>query len=546
MKNNAIKLKKISLILVTLMLMNIILPNVSAITFNPGTSKDDEEYKQYNAYLELIQISTVMGLNMEYDEFGEQINGTEDEELMVEGTVRISKKLENGNVELLNNVPSIGLIDSDNNVISSAEVICESEYTSNPSDLYYITFYNLSIENEKVYRLKTSFIDNDGNEITKLITYSGKLILNEGNNVDLSYMSNNNILNIVFNIKKDKEDENGIEINGVDMDSKQLVAQSCIDRFSNTYNSKYKQVDFNIAIKELENKFKLYFDNYMSSIEDRQNYTYTTKYNSFNKIDVDISYIIDKETYMTYKLATKEISIAYTNDDYIMSNSVKSKIDNIVSNIPIDTILEFELNSDYDSKINSYDYKTNILKITDNSIFVKETPNTGSLGILNKIRAVSIAIGTDDYIYNEGSVVFYQVRPIISIPKKYSSDSQRLDYAKTIIEEYLKEYINNGMVIESIALSQEDKNIVNVKAVEKTAFGTTTITDEVLLKTIDYIKGDLDRNGVVNSNDAAMALDLYNNNSATNEDIKIGDMDNDGVINSTDAAMIMDIYNSGN
>ena len=166
--------------------------------------------------------------------------------------------------------------------------------------------------------------------------------------------------------------------------------------------------------------------------------------------------------------------------------------------------------------------------------------------ILNKIRAVSIAIGTDDYIYNEGSVVFYQVRPIISIPKQYTSDSQRLDYAKIIIEEYLKEYINNGMVIESIALSQEDKNIVNVKAVEKTSFGTTTITDEILLKTIDYIKGDLDRNGVVNSNDAAMALDLYNNNSATDEDLLIGDINEDDVINSTDAAMIMDIYNSGN
>ena len=43
-----------------------------------------------------------------------------------------------------------------------------------------------------------------------------------------------------------------------------------------------------------------------------------------------------------------------------------------------------------------------------------------------------------------------------------------------------------------------------------------------------------------------MALDLYNNNSATDEDIKIGDMDNDGVINSNDAAAILDVYNAGN
>ena len=57
-------------------------------------------------------------------------------------------------------------------------------------------------------------------------------------------------------------------------------------------------------------------------------------------------------------------------------------------------------------------------------------------------------------------------------------------------------------------------------------------------------KGDLDRNGVVNSNDAAVALDIYNGRQLLDGDLEIGDMNNDGVINSNDAAMIMDTYNS--
>lgn len=543
MKNNTIIKRKLSLIVITLMIMNIILPSVRAIEFNPGAGKDDEEYKEYNAYLEQIQISTIMGLDMEYDEFGEQIDNTEDDSLMVEGTVRINKKLENEEVELLNDIPCIDLIDGDNNIISSAEVICESEYTSNPSDLYYITFYDLSIEGEKVYKLRTTFKDNDENEITKLITYSGKLILSEGKNVDLKYMSNNNILNIVFNIKVDKENENENQ-SSIDVIAKTSVAQSCIDGFQSTYNSGYKQIDLNKAISDLENKFKTHFNNYMSNIQDGEMYVYTVKYNSYNDVDIAIKYLLDAELGSTFELVTKKINIKYTNDNYTISSSMKSKIDNIMSNIPTTTILEFELDSNYNNKINSYDYKKELLKVTDNNIFVIEAPNTVTTGILNKITYVNFAIGSNDYIYNNGSF-YYFVQPYIYVPNSYKSDSQRLAYATGIINDYLKDNMYEGYTIESITLDEEDKNIVNVKAVAKSIFGTSTITDGVRLKTVDYIKGDLDRNGVVNSNDAAIALDLYNNNSATNDDLIIGDIDENGIINSTDAAMIMDIYNSG-
>ena len=65
------------------------------------------------------------------------------------------------------------------------------------------------------------------------------------------------------------------------------------------------------------------------------------------------------------------------------------------------------------------------------------------------------------------------------------------------------------------------------------------------LNVIDYLKGDLDKNGAVNANDAAVALDLYKYGNATDEDMQIGDMNNDGVINANDAALILDVYKYG-
>jgi hypothetical protein len=61
----------------------------------------------------------------------------------------------------------------------------------------------------------------------------------------------------------------------------------------------------------------------------------------------------------------------------------------------------------------------------------------------------------------------------------------------------------------------------------------------------NYLKGDLDRNGVVNANDAAIALDLYKYGNVTSLDLKIGDMDDNGIINANDAAIILDIYKYG-
>lgn len=56
------------------------------------------------------------------------------------------------------------------------------------------------------------------------------------------------------------------------------------------------------------------------------------------------------------------------------------------------------------------------------------------------------------------------------------------------------------------------------------------------------LKGDLNRDGKVNSSDATIALQLFQDGQVTAEQFKIGDMDNNQKINSSDAAIILEYF----
>lgn len=55
-------------------------------------------------------------------------------------------------------------------------------------------------------------------------------------------------------------------------------------------------------------------------------------------------------------------------------------------------------------------------------------------------------------------------------------------------------------------------------------------------------KGDIDKNGVVDANDAAKILEIYKAENATKEDITIADMDDNGILDSNDAALVLETY----
>ncbi len=73
---------------------------------------------------------------------------------------------------------------------------------------------------------------------------------------------------------------------------------------------------------------------------------------------------------------------------------------------------------------------------------------------------------------------------------------------------------------------------------------TATCNVRVSVTNSDYIKGDVDGNGIVNASDAAT---LYNwmGESTTSERLKIADMNGDGVLDKKDVNIIIDYYTMG-
>lgn len=82
--------------------------------------------------------------------------------------------------------------------------------------------------------------------------------------------------------------------------------------------------------------------------------------------------------------------------------------------------------------------------------------------------------------------------------------------------------------------------------IDKTLSSNPTRTYKINFTKYNFLKGDLDRNNVVDANDASIALELYKAEHWTQEDIKYGDMDNNNLIDANDASLILEVYKSNN
>ena len=67
-------------------------------------------------------------------------------------------------------------------------------------------------------------------------------------------------------------------------------------------------------------------------------------------------------------------------------------------------------------------------------------------------------------------------------------------------------------------------------------------TRYITVNVVDYLKGDMNKDGAINSLDAAIIIDKYKSNIITDEDYAIGDMDENNTLNSLDAGYIIDLY----
>ena len=116
---------------------------------------------------------------------------------------------------------------------------------------------------------------------------------------------------------------------------------------------------------------------------------------------------------------------------------------------------------------------------------------------------------------------------------------------------------NASLVDETINYIVEDKTILDVDPstgkILPRKDGRTTVTcvldsDSSIQATVSlnvhlgYVKGDLDRNNLVDANDASIALEIFKSESQTQEDLKYGDMDDNGIIDANDASLILELY----
>lgn len=118
---------------------------------------------------------------------------------------------------------------------------------------------------------------------------------------------------------------------------------------------------------------------------------------------------------------------------------------------------------------------------------------------------------------------------------------------------YDTSYESNGIRSKtySFIATGNGKSTINIKlkGVVSANYNMDVLGDFNLTKTITIgngvKRGDLNGDGVINSIDAALVLDMYNSGDNNAEDIEVADMNNDNVVNSIDAAIILDMYNSG-
>ena len=334
-----------------------------------------------------------------------------------------------------------------------------------------------------------------------------------------------------------------------------------------------EQIDFNANPQEIIAAKKVEFVNKINSIKN----TYLERYNENIIFEgYDELFVCEENNYSYPDIEGYNLSVNYSTDnngaqvkyytlEYDKCTLKKvydfSNVNDVVMNYSDSAKLLTKLKLDKDLFIISSDNR-DIAKVTiddQNNVFVNSSEYAGNTTIkitlpessmyatatktINvtvnpiKIRAVSAQV-EDKYKDGQTNATVTNVR----FEGLLEQDSLVLgrDYSVLAFFENADAGFNKKVYV-SVALSSTNL------AKRYTLQNTDLISSgNIIDTTISVLKGDLDKNGVVDANDASIALELYKSQNATAEDILIGDMDENNLIDANDASLILEVYKTNN
>lgn len=180
------------------------------------------------------------------------------------------------------------------------------------------------------------------------------------------------------------------------------------------------------------------------------------------------------------------------------------------------------------------------LKGTEVDYGIKWLTNLQNQSMVLQIRAIDLQDGNIAVLYQQ-----HQITPRHDIYNSYSIE-QRDYYVYYMVIDKDANIVKQPVLIPKAHMSQEELVATkDGKIYWTTADGysnTLKLNVVDIYNPLQYKKGDINRDGVVNSTDAAIVLEKFSQNKASEEDIGIADIDLDGKLNSTDAAMILEIF----
>ena len=140
----------------------------------------------------------------------------------------------------------------------------------------------------------------------------------------------------------------------------------------------------------------------------------------------------------------------------------------------------------------------------------------------------------------------YNVQLPLNTPKDATITTNSISYALTQDNERGWNYDSGITVQDANVKLTNGTGTAKVKVkFDATPFGDNGNYEKVYtvnFSIMEYQKGDVNKDGFINSIDASIVLDLFKNGGATQDNFDYGDMNYDNILNSTDAAMILDVF----